>query len=54
MEQVEHIEKCCPACAEKITLTHENIAKIAEALNAIDLSAIENSMVGKMLGLGKK
>lgn len=54
MEIIEHLDSCCPACAEKIDATYENIKKIADAVSSIDLASIGNSAVGKMLGLGKR
>lgn len=53
-ETLDHSKNCCPACAEKISRTDENIKKIADAISAIDLTSIGNSAIGKMLGLGKK
>ena len=54
IEQQPHNEICCGICATKINEIHESITKIANALSSIDLSGLENSMMGKMLGLGKK
>lgn len=54
VETLDHSENCCPACAEKISRTDENIKKIADAISTIDLASIGNSTIGKMLGLGKK
>jgi hypothetical protein len=47
-------ENCCPTCAAKIDAMHAAITQIASVVGSLDLDSLGNSMVGKMLGLGKK
>lgn len=54
MENLDHSATCCPACATKIFETHEAITKISNFVSSINFDDLGKSVVGKMLGLGKK
>lgn len=53
-QELNHSENCCSLCATRITEIHTAMQQIANAIGSINLDDLSNSMVGKMLGLGKK
>ena len=53
-EVIDHAENCFPSFSTKLSEIHESITTIANLIGTINLDEIGNSMVGKMLGLGKK
>ena len=54
MEQLDHSDNCCPACAAKIDTTHEAIVKISEFVSSINFEDLAKNPMLKFLGLGKK